>query len=365
MSTAGQVRTGAQEAPDVFLSGLLFLDTGFTGLDAAPALGTEVWTEQVTTSPGGIANFAVTLRRLGLRVALAAAFGDDLAGTYCWQALAGEGVDLSRSRRFAGWPTPVTVSLAYAGDRALVTHAEPPPVGPDELVGDPPRSRAAIVHIGPEPLEWVSRAHAAGTLVFADVGWDPSGRWDGALLERLALCHGFMPNAAEAMAYTRTDSPAAALARLGDVVPLAVVTCGSEGALAVDGTTGESATVPGVAVDAIDTTGAGDVFGASLVAATLAGWPLAERLRFAGLAAALSTRRPGAAAAAPRWADLARWWHAVREAPPEAELRRDYAFLDRVLPPDPGTPSTVGETEWTFPAGGSCRPVRSPPQALQ
>ena len=332
------MRTGAQEAPDVFLSGLLFLDTGFSGLTAVPVPGTEVWAEQVTSAPGGIANFAVTLRRLGLRVALAAAFGDDMGGTYCWRALAqAEGVQLSSSRRFVGWPTPVTVSLAYDGDRALVTHAEPPPVEPDELVGDPPASPAAIVHIGPKPLEWVRRAHAAGTLVFADVGWDPSGQWDGALLDQLALCHAFMPNAAEAMAYTRTDSPAAALARLADLVPLAVVTCGSAGVLAVDGTTGESAAVPGVPVQAIDSTGAGDVFGASLVAGTLAGWPLPERLRFAALVAALSTRRPGAAAAAPRWAELASWWHAVRAAPAQPRLRRDYAFLDRVLPSDPGT----------------------------
>jgi sugar/nucleoside kinase (ribokinase family) len=85
--------------------------------------------------------------------------------------------------------------------------------------------------------------------------------------------------------------------------------------------------VTGLDVPVVDPTGAGDVFGASLVAATLAGWPLAERLRFANLAAALSTQRLGGAPAAPAWADIARWW---RTAP--AELRADYDFLDRVIP---------------------------------
>ena len=57
--------------------------------------GTEVWTEGMGSGPGGIANFAVPLRRLGLRTALAAAFGPDVYGEYCWEVLGEqEGVDL-------------------------------------------------------------------------------------------------------------------------------------------------------------------------------------------------------------------------------------------------------------------------------
>lgn len=176
------------------------------------------------------------------------------------------------------------------------------------------------------------RAHAAGTLVFADVGWDPSERWSPAVLEQLALCHAFMPNAEEAMAYTRTGTPRAALSRLADLVPLAVVTDGAGGALAVDSTTGESASVAGLPVDAVDTTGAGDVFGAGLVAATLAGRPLADRLRFANLVAALSVRRIGGAAAAPDVAAVDRWWRSVRDSPGNDDLRSAYAFLDHTVP---------------------------------
>ena len=96
-------------------------------------------------------------------------------------------------------------------------------------------------------------------------------------------CHAFLPNASEAMAYTRTDTPRDALYALADRVPLAVVTNGAHGALAIDSATGEEAQVPALRVPALDPTGAGDVFGAGMVLGTLAGWPLADRLAFAAL----------------------------------------------------------------------------------
>ncbi|WP_077008979.1 carbohydrate kinase family protein [Saccharothrix sp. ALI-22-I] len=335
MPTAGgQALGGAGNQVDVFLSGLLFFDIVFAGLDRPPTPGTEVWTRATGSGPGGIANFAVALSRFGLRTSLAAAFGDDFYGEYCRQALAHtEGVDLTWSRRFPGWATPVTASLAYDGDRALVTCGDEPPMSADEMIGEPPRSRAAIVHIGPEPTRWLDRARAEGSLVFADVGWDPSQEWATAILDQVALCHAFMPNEGEAMSYTRTDTPSAALAELGDLVPLAVITRGGDGALGVDATTGETASVPGLPIDVVDPTGAGDVFGAGLVTATLAGWPLVERLRFANLAAALSVQRVGGAPAAPGWTGISRWWQTTR-AGHDLDLRRDYAFLDRVIPDD-------------------------------
>lgn len=317
---------------DVFLAGLVFLDIVFTGLDSPPIPGTEVWAKGLGSGPGGIANFAVALRRLGLTTAMAAAFGADLHGDLCQRVLAdGEGVDLSRSRRFDGWSTPVTVALPYPGDRALVTYGEPPPVSQDDLVGEPPASRAVLVHLSPDSGRWIADSQAAGSLVFADVGWDPSQQWVPDHLEQLRFCHAFLPNADEAMGYTRTSTPAAALSRLADLVPLAVVTCGRDGAIAVDGSTGESASAPGLAVDVVDTTGAGDVFGAGLTAATLTGRPLAERLRFAVLTSALSLQRPGGAAAAPGWPEIAAWWRTVRETG-DAALRRDYGFLDEAIP---------------------------------
>ncbi|MGH3425528.1 MAG: carbohydrate kinase family protein, partial [Nocardioidaceae bacterium] len=249
---------------------------------------------------------------------------------YCWTTLEDvEGVDLSHSQRFDDWHSPVTVSLAFDDDRAMVTHAHAPPVPVDDLIGTPPPSRVCFADMATERPGWIDRAISDGSLVFADLGWDPSEEWDvHSLRQRLEGCHAFVPNAAEAMAFTRTDTPGAALEVIRDWTPLAVVTAGSGGSFAADASTGETAWVPGVKVDSLDSTGAGDVFLAALMKGTLDGWALTQRLRFANLCAALSVRDFGGALASPGWADLCDWWN---DAETDPRLARDYAFLGESL----------------------------------
>ncbi len=331
-----------QEPADVFVAGTLFLDIVFTGMTQPPTTGHELWTEGMGSSPGGVANLAVACSRLGLSTTLAAAFGSDVYGDFCWTVLAeGEGIDLSPSRRYDGWHSPVTVSMCYDDDRAMVTHGHPPPTSPDAMIGRPPPSRVCFTELGIDLGDlhglgqptWVTEAAAAGAMVFTDVGWDSTETWDVAALRRgLEGCHAFVPNADEAMAYTRTDSPGAALDAMRDWVPLAVVTLGSGGALAADAMTGETAWAPAVPVEALDPTGAGDVFLAALVTGTLGDWPLQQRLRFANLCAALSVRDFGGALAAPGWGEVHAWWRQVRGTSRRAA---DYAFLDDVIPKGP------------------------------
>ncbi|WP_374213842.1 carbohydrate kinase family protein [Streptomyces sp. A3M-1-3] len=335
----GGLRAPEDPDCDVFLTGTVFLDIIFTGLDSAPVRGTESWARGMGSSPGGVANMATALSRLGLHTSLAAAFGDDHYGEYCWDALEqGEGIDLARSRVVPGWHSPVTVSMAYEGERTMVSHGHeaPPPPGSGPFPDCPPRARAAVASLVPgRHEEWIASAARRGARVFADVGWDETGRWDLAGLADLQHCEAFLPNAEEAMRYTRTDCPRAAARALADKVPLAVVTLGAEGAYAVDGASGETAEVPAILVEALDPTGAGDVFVAGFLTGTLAGWPLADRLAFAGLTAALSVQEFGGSLSAPGWAEVAGWWQQVRSLPggdPEA-LRR-YVFLEDLLPAD-------------------------------
>ncbi|WP_059013671.1 PfkB family carbohydrate kinase [Streptomyces specialis] len=332
------VRAPGDPPCDVYLTGTVFLDIIFTGLDSAPVSGTESWARGMGSSPGGVANMATALARLGLRTSLAAAFGDDKYGEYCWETLErGEGIDLSHSRMVPGWHSPVTVSMAYDGDRTMVSHGHEAPL-PREAPGDrcPPPARSCVASLrAGEPQEWIGQAARSGSLVFADTGWDETGAWDLRALPDLAHCEAFLPNAAEAMRYTRTDSPRAAAHALTAVVPLAVVTMGADGAYAVDGRTGETAEVPAILVEPLDTTGAGDVFMAGFVTGTLAGWPLADRLALAGLTAALSVQEFGGSLAAPDWGEVAAWWHRVRALTPRGEspggdLER-YAFLSGLL----------------------------------
>ncbi|MFT2014820.1 carbohydrate kinase family protein [Streptomyces sp. 796.1] len=341
-------------ACDVYLTGPVFLDIIFTGLDSAPVRGTESWARGMGSSPGGVANMATALARLGLRTSLAAAFGDDMYGDYCRDALdRGEGIDLSLSRTVPGWHSPVTVSMAYEGERTMVSHGhEAPPTraaSPVEGAFDgetapecPPLARACVASLEPGSREeWIAHAARKGSRIFADVGWDDTGRWDPADLADLEHCEAFLPNAAEAMRYTRTDCPRAAARALTEKVPVAVVTLGAEGAYAVDGRTGESAEVPAIAVEAMDPTGAGDVFVAGFITGTLAGWPLADRLAFAGLTAALSVQEFGGSLSAPGWVEIAAWWQHVQAFDDQSlvaghgsALRR-YAFLDDLLPSAP------------------------------
>jgi sugar/nucleoside kinase (ribokinase family) len=273
----------------------------------------------------------VALSRLGLRTALASPFGADVYGDFCWQLLdEQEGIDLSISRRFPGWHSPVTISMAYARDRALVTHAHPPPVPMDEFIGTPPPCRAVVTSLDEQPAEWPLLARREGALVFADVGWDPSQAWSEDTLRRLEGVDAFLPNAVEAMAYTRTDSPESALKVLAKWVPTAVVTLGASGAIGVDGETGETVRVQALATDSLDPTGAGDVFLAAFVTGTLAGWPLEIRLRFASLCAGLSVRHFGGSLSSPGWADLVDWWTSVEGDEPR--LTSTYAFLTDVMP---------------------------------
>lgn len=328
------VRSAGDPEFDVFLTGTVFLDMIFTGLESPSALGTEVWATGMGSSPGGVANLAVAMSRLGLHTSLAAAFGGDVYGDFCWDTLATqEGVDLSPARRFPGWHSPVTVSLAYLRDRSMITHGHAPPVPVDEMVPGAPPARAGFVELSPEPQPWVERAHAAGVRLFADVGWDSTETWAPELLGQLEHCYAFLPNAAEAMHYTRCADPQHALRRLAEHVPVAVVTCGADGAIALDNDTGEEARVPALAIEALDPTGAGDVFGAAFVLGTLARWPLAQRLRFANLCAALSVQQFGGSLSAPGWADIAAWWAATtRNGSGQRELAAQYAFLDAILP---------------------------------
>ncbi|WP_346139915.1 carbohydrate kinase family protein, partial [Kutzneria viridogrisea] len=271
--------------------------------------------------------------RHALTTALAAAFGEDVYGDFCWDVLANqEGVDLSCSRRFYGWHSPLTVSMAVDRDRSMVTHGHPSPVTADELLAPPPVTRACFVHVDLTEEEWVAKAKAQGALLFADVGWDPTEQWAPSMLRKLDGYDVFLPNSVEAVRYSREDTPEAAAVKLAELVPVVVVTRGGNGAFAVDSATGETVDVRGLNMAALDPTGAGDVFGAGFVFGTLAGWPLADRVHFANLCAALSVQHFGGSLSAPGWHDIASWWRHLGRR--DAGELADYGFLGDVLPSD-------------------------------
>ena len=175
-------------------------------------------------------------------------------------------------------------------------------------------------------------------LLFGDVGWDPSEQWSADVLQQLAELHAFLPNSAEAMAYTRTDDPRAALIQLADSVPVVVVTCGGQGSIAhrLDHRRG------GVGALAAGQRGRrhrrrGRLRGRASCSARCGDWPLRNRLAFANLCAALSVQQVGGSLAAPGWGDIADWLAGVRGQAAAGSrsagvLLHSYEFLAGCMP---------------------------------
>jgi len=307
--------------------GPVCFDLVFSGLSSPPRLGTEVQASALGVSPGGAANVAVALARLGLDVALSAVFADDAFGRYLWSSLQDEGVDLAYSATAGEWSTPVTSSVALEGERSMVTYAEAPPINVLDLLPPGYRADAFVISLADADDLWFPALHRLAAMVFADVAWDDDrlGRPD--LLARLAAVDVFMPNAAEALAATRCTTVTEAATSLSALGPLVVVKNGEWGSLAVCPGSTVATKAPAVPVEALDTTGAGDVFDAGFIYASLAGWPLAQRLHFANLCGAESVKLIGGSFAAPCWRDLAASYSAMDDP----ALRRAYRFLDSAV----------------------------------
>jgi ribokinase len=273
---------------DVVCAGPIFLDLTFEGLEALPEPGREHFARELHESPGGAAITAVGLSRLGLRAAVAAPLGRDVAGRTLRRLLEAEGVACTGP---AAQRTPVTVVLPVEDERAFVTY-EPPAVLERSLF-HVLRPRAAVVGI--EQLRVVPddlRAYVA-------VGDRDAERYARALPREIGRARALLANRSEAERLTGQSDPEAAATRLAEDVPVAVVSCGADGAFAAsDGRVFES---PAPAMAVRDTTGAGDLLAAAYVWGDLGGLPLAERLRRAVVYAALSVQAAtGVAGAATR-----------------------------------------------------------------
>jgi len=273
---------------DVVCTGPVFLDLTFEGLDVLPTPGRERFASELHETPGGAAITAIGLARLGLRVAVAAPIGRDVAGTTVSRLLEAEGVSCVGS---TSGRTPVTAVLPLDGERAFVTY-EPPALLDAALVADL-RPRAMVV--GLDQLALVPD----DVLAYVVVGDREAERYGNALPAEVRRAAALLANRFEAERLTGEPDAEAAALSLAEQVQVAIVSRGAEGAFAAsDGKVFES---PAPVVEVRDTTGAGDLLAAAYVWGDLEGLPLDERLRQAVVYAALSVRAAtGVAGAATR-----------------------------------------------------------------
>lgn len=262
---------------DLLCAARAYLDLTFTGLSALPRAGREEFAEDLIRSPGGGALNAIGAARLGLRTAVAFPLGEDDAGMFVRSQLAAEGIVVVGEPHGA---TAVTVVLPHRGDRALVTY-DPEPLHPPSLAGlDPARVIYTLDQVDGVP---------AASRHFITIGDREASRYAGRALPPLPSGATVFVNSNEATSLTgqqQAQEAARALAGWADTV---VVTRGLAGAIAC--TAGEEiAQAPGVEVEVIDTTGAGDLFAAAWIWAEALGVDLESCLRWAVLYASLSVR---------------------------------------------------------------------------
>lgn len=267
-------------------------------VERAPAASETVAARDYTVHLGGKgANQAIAAARAGARVAMVGAIGTD--GARALATLSAMGVDTAGVATREDTATGHAVILVEpSGENRIVIHA-----GANASVDATLIERA--LGLG-QPGDWLLTQNETASVAEAMAAARAKG------LRTAHAAAPFEPDACAAV-LPHTDllalnaGEAAALAdRLGvapDALPVAMtlVTHGEDGASLFS--EGKVARVPGLKVEAVDTTGAGDCFLGTLVAALDEGLDRAEALRLANAASALAVTRPGAGEAVPTRAE--------------------------------------------------------------
>jgi sugar/nucleoside kinase (ribokinase family) len=270
---------------DLVVTATAFMDLTFIGLEAVPSTGEERFAGALLRSPGGGAIHAIGAARLGLRAGLASPLGRDLEGNCIRAELEREGIELVTT---ACARTPTTVVMPWGGERAMVTYEPGTITRAADVAAFAPRAVVA----GLDQLDLVP----SGAATYATCGDDDGRAFAGRPPRGLGHARALFVNRREALALTGAGTAEEAAARLGTGAEIAVVTLGPEGALAfVDGAL---VIAPGFEMDAVDTTGAGDLLCSAFVWADLAGADVETALRWAVLYGSLSVTVPTGAAGA-------------------------------------------------------------------
>ncbi len=256
-----------------------------------PAPGETVTGAELFRYPGGKgANQALAARRLGAEVSLVACVGTDAAADEALALLRAGDVDLSACVALEGVPTGTAlIAVAPNGENQIVVA----PGANRQLTPERvkiPRADAVIcqLEVPGETIVGVARDYAG----FLCVNLAPAMHVDVAILQRADLV---VVNETEAAWYGDT------LTACGGMV--ATTRGPGRATLERNGTLIAEAQPP--AVEAVDTTGAGDTFTAALTVALIEGRSPGQALRFACAAGAAATTKMGAQPALPTRENLA------------------------------------------------------------
>ena len=287
---------------DITIAGEINLDLVLYGLEKEIPVEREVLASGFELTLGSSsAILAHNLASLGISTGFITRVGKDELGQLALHRLAESGADLSKVVEAGnGTGTGVTILLHHGKQRRILTYPgtmfEMSRADLDiEYLASARHFHLSSLFLHralqPDLLDLFRELKSRGLTLSLDTNDDPEDKWDGVLTRLLPYIDILLPNQDELCRITRRNSLDHALAELSPIVPIIAVKCGSEGALVQRGN--DRLKVPGVAVDPVDTIGAGDSFNAGFLAAWLSGHNLEECARAGNITGALSTQRPG------------------------------------------------------------------------
>jgi sugar/nucleoside kinase (ribokinase family) len=287
---------------DILIPGNYFCDVIFTGLPEFPALGSEIYTQGLAVTVGGVLNTVIAIRRLGVNVGWWGQVGTDLFSRFVLETVQAEGVDTSLLVNTNQPFQRVTVALSYPHDRAFISYVDTAPTSVQMIFAALDKVSFRHLHftgfqLDPRTNELLDALHERGVTVSMDCQDRPITLDTPNVRDTLNKIGMFMPNAKEAMRLTECDSVLSAAEILRHLVPVLVIKDGANGAYVWQGE--QSWHDPALDVTPVDTTGAGDVFNAGFLTAYLQGdsWP--DCLRWGNICGGLSTLTHGGTASAP------------------------------------------------------------------
>ncbi len=279
--------------------------------------GETIPAESLHTIPGGKgANQAIALARLGARVVMMGRVGDDEYGAQLRAELEKEGVDVEHVRVTPGCSSGIAlINVAASGENSIVIVAgangrmTPADV---ESQADILRDAKFLVVQNEISLSTVASAVLLAKRYGVQVIYDPAPAPREPLPPCLWEVDVFTPNHSEAESLTgstiRSTADAIAAARYfrGRGAKCVVLKLGEQGALALDGDD-QVIEVPAMPVNVVDTTAAGDAFTAAVAWMLSEGRSLADAVRWACAAGALSVTRHGAQPSLPTRLEVERF----------------------------------------------------------
>ncbi len=259
-----------------------------------PAPDEKIAVEPLGEYPGGMAaNAACAFSALGGRAGVVSAIGDDAHGKFSLADLEARGVD-TRWVYTVAEPTFWTLALlGHDGDKSLLEFPMPAPALKYEQFDTASLDGVSFIHVvadeGAPALGVLAEARRRGITTALDL--ETLGLEVPRLTELLALTDVLFVNTAAAQEFA--SDPRVAIDALHALGPETILlTRGAAGCFLRE-SSGLVLRIPGHAVTALDTTGAGDCFAGAFAFGRVRGWTDPESAQLANLMAALSTTAIG------------------------------------------------------------------------